>query len=107
MPSYKIFRMKENERQRFRWAPHSSGATMVKPRDFDECETVEAATLYTAWNQLKNSDTPLQVGDILAAPDDTMQILKYIGFEEARWVLPEAKPVPLPFEEPQAAAASV
>lgn len=91
MPLYRIFRMKDQERQRFRWAPHTSGATLVKPKDFEEQGTVEAATAYTAWSQLKESSTPLDIGDLLVAPDDTMQILKYVGFEEARWIIPEVK----------------
>jgi hypothetical protein len=91
MPVYRIFRMKDHERQRFRWAPHTSGATMVKPRDFEEQGTVEAASVYTAWSALKESEKSLDIGDILIAPNDEMRILKYVGFEEARWIIPEVK----------------
>src|SRR6185436_9288827 len=91
MPAYRIFRMKDNERQRFRWAPHATGAMMVRPRDFEEEGTVDATSLYAAWSELKNSERPLDIGDILVLPNDEMRILKYVGFEEARWVIPEVK----------------
>ena len=93
MPVYRIFRMRDHERQRFRNAPHTSGATMVKPRDFQEEGAVEAPSFYAAWDQLRSEETRLIVGDILVAPNDEMRILKYIGFEEARWVIPEVKSV--------------
>lgn len=96
MPVYRIFRMKEHERQRFRMAPHTSGATMVKPNNFQEEGTVEAASFYAAWAQMKEGETALAIGDILLAPSDEMRILKYIGFEEARWLIPEAKPEIVP-----------
>ena len=91
MTLYRIFRMKDHERQRFKWAPHTSGVTLVKPRDFEENGSVEAASFYAAWNDMKTGETPLEIGDVLVAPNEEMRILKYIGFEEARWVLPEAK----------------
>jgi len=91
MPVYRIFRMKDHERQRFRWAPHTSGSTSVKPRDFEEQGSVEAANVYTAWADLKGTENPLDIGDILVAPNDELRILKYVGFEEAVWVIPEVK----------------
>jgi hypothetical protein len=91
MPMYRIFRMKETERQRFRNAPHTSGTMMVKPKDYLEEGTVDAPTLYSAWALLKDTGNPLTVGDILRGPGDELRILKYIGFEEARWVIPEVK----------------
>lgn len=94
MPQYRIFRMKESDRQRFRSAPHTSGATMVKPREYEEAGMVEAPSVYSAWAQLKSTDHPLMVGDILIAPNEDMRILKYIGFEEARWVVPEVRHEP-------------
>lgn len=92
MPLYRIFRMKENDRQRFRWAPHTSGATLVKPKEYEEAGAVEAASVYTAWSALNKTGQPLAIGDLLAGPDGEIRILKYIGFEEARWLLPETKP---------------
>lgn len=91
MPVYRIFRMKDQERQRFRWAPHTSGVTMVKPKDFEEQGSVEAQSAYTAWSQLRGQEGAIDIGDLLVAPDDSMQILKYVGFEEARWIIPEVK----------------
>ena len=94
MPVFRIFRMKENARQQFRWAPHSSGATAVKPRDFEPGESVEAASVYDAWHALKGGEKPLEVGDVLEIEGGALRIYKYVGFEEAHWVLPEAKPAP-------------
>jgi hypothetical protein len=34
------------------------------------------------------------VGDLLEAPDGVLRIFKFVGFEEAHWVVPEAKPEP-------------
>src|SRR5919109_4231294 len=89
MRVYRIFRMKDHERQRFRFAPHTSGTMIVKPKDFEERGAVDAATEYAVWSELKRGSEPLDVGDILVAPDESMRILKYVGFEEARWLVPE------------------
>jgi len=91
MPAYRIFRIKESPRQQFRWAPHLSGATAVKPRDYEEAGTLEASSVYAAWAALRESANPLRVGDLLDAGNDGLRIVKYVGFEEARWVLPEVK----------------
>jgi hypothetical protein len=91
MPEYRIFRMKENDRQRFRWQPHTSGTSMVKPREYEECGSIEAPHVYAAWAILKDTEQPLIVGDVLIGPNDDMRILKYVGFEEAKWIIPEVK----------------
>ncbi len=83
--------MKESQRQHFRWAPHLAGVTAVKPRDYEEAEPVEAASVYAAWKTLRATERPLQVGDLLADPGGELRICKYVGFEEARWALPEVK----------------
>lgn len=88
MPVFQIHRIKDLPRQQFRWAPHTSGVTVVKPKDYEPGATVEAATAYGAWVALRGSDTPLDIGDILEAEGE-LRILKYIGFEEARWFVPE------------------
>jgi hypothetical protein len=97
MPAYRVFRMKENLRQQFRWAPHLSGVTGVKPKDYEEIFTIDAPTLYAAWNDVRGTGQELIVGDLLSWDTD-LRILKYIGFEEARWILPEA-PRPATFQE--------
>jgi hypothetical protein len=91
MPRYRIHRMKEAERQRFRAAPHSSGATNVKPKDFEPGGEVEASSEYAAWLALRATERPLDIGDILESAPDVLRICKYVGFEEARWILPEVK----------------
>jgi hypothetical protein len=53
---------------------------------------VEADSPYAAWVALRDSEQALLVGDIPEAPGGELKIYKYIGFEEARWFVPE--PVP-------------
>ena len=94
MSAYRIYRMKESTRQQFRWAPHTIGITTVKPKDYDLTVTVEANTPYAVWIQLKDSADALQVGDILESESGDLRIYKYVGFEEAQWVVPETKTAP-------------
>ena len=92
MPNYQIYRMKESPRQHFRWAPHVSGAANVKRRDYDESGQIEAANEYAAWEQMKSTERPLDVGDLLETDNGELRICKYIGFEAAAWVLPPVEP---------------
>ena len=103
MPSYRVFRMKDAPRQQFRWAPHVSGPASAKPKDFEPAGEVEALNEYDAWRVLRDSGTPLSVGDLLECADGQLRICKYVGFEPAQWVLPEAKvdsklPSPVPVD---------
>jgi len=95
MPTYRIHRLRNHLRQQVRFAPHVSGTALVKPRDYlpaDEPEAqVEAPTQYAAFFALKDSASPLEVGDLLEAPDGSLRIFKFVGFEEAQWALPEPK----------------
>ncbi len=114
MPTYRIHRLRDHLRQQVRFAPHVSGTAMVKPRDYhvagpdgpDQGEIVEAPTPYAAFFALRDGEAPLEIGDLLEAPDGTLRIFKFVGFEEAQWVLPEPKPVlpspPLPDGQPPA-----
>ncbi len=88
MPVYRIHRIKDAPLQQFRWAPHTAGLTIVKPKDYEPGASVEAATAYAAWVALRDSGAPLNIGDILEA-EDGLRIYKYVGFEEARWFVPE------------------
>jgi hypothetical protein len=104
MPAYQIHRLKETQRQQFRWAPHTPGVTIVKLKDYEPGSVVEAATPYALWLALRESENAIAVGDIIEvvghmAPGQ-LRILKYIGFEEARWYVPE--PAPNPVGEPVA-----
>ena len=90
MPTYRIHRLKDHLRQAFRSAPHVSGMALVKPRDYEPGDSVEAATPYAAYFERKDSPAPLVPGDLLEAGEGHLCIFKYVGFEEARWVLPEA-----------------
>ena len=96
MPSYRIYRMKENPREHFRSAPHVSGAANVKHRDYEEGGQIEAANEYAAWESLRASEQPLQIGDLLETDSGDLRICKYIGFEAAVWVVPAAATEPAP-----------
>jgi len=98
MALFRIHKMRQHVRQSFRWAPHASGLAVLKPRDFEPGGEVEAQGFYDAWMQLRGSASPLEIGDVLEAPDGALRICKYVGFEEARWREPEPEPQPLPLE---------
>jgi len=93
MPLFRIHRMKDSPRQQFRWAPHVSGSATVKPKDYEPAGEVEALNEYDAWQQLRASDQPLAVGDLLETESGQLRICKYVGFEPAQWLLPEPPPV--------------
>lgn len=99
MPAYRIHRLKAHLRQQVRFAPHVSGIATVKPRDYQvpgeaeaPAETVEASSPYAAFFALRDTPAPLDVGDLLEAADGSLRIFKFVGFEEAQWILPEPKP---------------
>jgi len=83
--------MKDQASQQFRWAPHLTGATQIKRKDYDEAGEIDAANEYAAWQSLRDSGTPLRVGDLLDNPAGELRICKYVGFDAAQWILPEVK----------------
>ncbi|MBA3975981.1 MAG: hypothetical protein C0504_17380 [Candidatus Solibacter sp.] len=91
MAVYRIHRMKDHVRHSFRFAPHTSGVMMIKPRDFEPAGEVTAANVYDAWMNLRGAEQALDIGDVLETGDGSLCVCKYVGFEEARWVLPEMK----------------
>ena len=92
--------MKENPRQQFRWAPHVSGAANVKPKDYEAAGEIEAENEYAAWAVLRGAESPLLVGDLLELAAGQLRICKYVGFEEARWFIPETLIPETPMAEP-------
>jgi hypothetical protein len=96
MPAYQIHRLKETQRQQFRWAPHTPGVTIVKLKDYEPGSVVEAASPYALWLALRETENAIGVGDLVEivgdVPGGELRILKYIGFEEARWYVPEPAP---------------
>ncbi|MBM3785817.1 MAG: hypothetical protein FJW30_15750 [Acidobacteria bacterium] len=99
MPEFRIFRMKDHVRARFRNAPHTSGESPAKLIDYVESGKVEAANAYEAWESLRGSEDALQVGDLLETELGALKIYKYVGFEDAKWIVPET-PVPQPTAGP-------
>jgi hypothetical protein len=86
----------------------------VKPKDYEAAEEVTAENEYAAWANLRNAEKPLGVGDLLESAGGQLRICKYVGFEEARWVVPEAHvpetavpSMPVPTAEPPQAAPAV
>jgi hypothetical protein len=100
MPTYQIHRLKELPRQQFRWAPHTPGVTVVKLKDYEPGPAIEAASPYALWLALRETEQAITVGDLIEVPGGELRILKYIGFEEARWYVPEpaARAVDQPVE---------
>jgi hypothetical protein len=94
--------MKDAPRQQFRNAAHVSGAANVKPKDYEAAAEVEADNEYAAWALLRSTEHPLSVGDLLELTGTALRICKYVGFEEARWIVPE--PVQAPLSEPAPAS---
>jgi hypothetical protein len=89
MTVYQIHRLRESTRQQFRWAPHIAGVAIVKPKDYEPASTIEAESPYAAWLLLRDTEDVLKLGDVLEAPIGDLRIFKYIGFEQARWFVPE------------------
>lgn len=97
MARYRIHRMKDTPRENFRWAAHTSGLAVVKAKDYEIDEELEAGTPYAAWKALQAEGRDLRPGDLLelcredGSPGQLL-IAKYIGFEPAEWHVPTAKP---------------
>src|SRR5271169_1627568 len=97
MPSFRIYRLKDHLRVNFRFAPHLSGTASLKPRDYAppddrEDDVVEASSPYAAFFALREAPRPIQIGDVLECEDGSLRIFKFVGIEEAQWVLAEARP---------------
>jgi hypothetical protein len=94
---FRIYRMKDGPREQFRWAAHTGGPAVVKPKDYEAKGEIEAASPYGAWKALGANGDPLQTGDLLEeiAADGSagsLHIAKYVGIEKATWLVPEPKP---------------
>jgi len=98
MATFRVHRLKDHLRQQFRFAPHVSGTALIKPRDYEARQEVEAATPYAAFFAMRDSPEPLGVGDVLEC-GVALYIFKFVGFEEARWVIPEPKTDEAPAEQ--------
>lgn len=92
--------MKDAPRQQFRCAPHVSGMATVRPRDYECSGEVAAENEYAGWAALRDSEQPLAVGDLLESADGTLRICKYVGFDEARWLIADAQLPGLPTSAP-------
>jgi hypothetical protein len=98
--------MKQGPREHFRWAPHTGGLAVAKPRDYEVGEELDAVSAYDAWKRCAAGE-PLRPGDLLESLDENgsalhLEIYKYIGFEPAAWFVPETKGEPVSQSEVQA-----
>ena len=87
---FRIHRMKDAPRENFRWAAHTGGVAITKPKDYERAGEIDSPSPYAAWTSLRESDHPLETGDILEDDSGTLLIAKYIGFEKAHWWEAEA-----------------
>src|SRR5580693_631439 len=96
MPLFRIHRLKDHVRQNFRFGPHLSGTASVKPRDYETADgedaVIEASSPYAAFFASRDAPRPIQIGDVLESEDGSLRIFKFVGIEDAQWVLPELKP---------------
>lgn len=106
MATYQIHRLKSHLRQQFRYAPHVSGVTNIRIKDYEMAGSVDATSPYAAFFQMRDSAEPLEVGDVLELNGE-LRILKFVGFEEAQWVIPEAKPPASVNLAPQPSSAAI
>ena len=90
MPQFRVHRMKHLQRESFRWAPHVSAESIVKPKDYEPAGEVAAQHEYDAWVALRSTENPLSVGDLLENEAGELRICKYVGFERAIWLVAEA-----------------
>jgi hypothetical protein len=93
MARYRIYYLRESQRQHFRQAPPAPGPLKLKLKDYEASGEIEAASPYTAWKQLQETPgelRPISVGDALETETGALLICRYAGFEEAQWFVPEA-----------------
>jgi hypothetical protein len=94
---YQVHRIRDVAVESFRWSPHTGGTAIIKPKDYQPGEELEAATPYAAWKLAAERNIPIRAGDVLESLDDSgsrgsLLIAKYIGFEPAQWWTPALKP---------------
>jgi hypothetical protein len=91
MPVYRIHRTRDHVRQHFRNSAQTLGAGNIKPRDYVAEDGVrEASSPYAVWQELLSTDRRIDIGDVLESDAGLLYICKYVGFEEARWVVPQS-----------------
>jgi hypothetical protein len=93
MATFRVWRLRDAQRQSFKNQEHMGGTSAVKAKDYHEAVEVEAENVYAAWDTLKETENRLDVGDVLANSDGKLWIYKYIGFEIAEWQVIEPKQI--------------
>lgn len=102
VPRYRVYRIKESQKEAFRWSAHMGGLALVKAKDYEPGGELESQSPYSLWKELQAPSSasagiqrPLAPGDLLELIGDDgpgqLLITKYIGFEPAQFVIPEPK----------------
>ena len=101
MLRYRIYYLKESQRQHFRYAPPAEpGPVKLKMKDYQPDGEIEASSPYAAWKKMRDEAgqedgrRPIDIGDALETDTGALLVCKYVGFEEAQWLLPEAPAMP-------------
>jgi hypothetical protein len=106
MARYRIYYLKESQRQHFRQAAPLPGPLKLKPRDYEPGGDLDAPSPYAAWKLLqeRGGERPIGVGDALESDTGALLVCRYVGFEEAHWFVPEPASPPLSPEPPESPA---
>src|SRR3989442_763637 len=109
MVRYRIYYLKESQRQHFRHAPPAPGPLNLKMKDYEPGGDIEASSPYAVWKHMRAklddgvARRPIGVGDALETDTGTLLVCKYVGFEEAQWWVPEPPPTAVaPPDQPPA-----
>ena len=106
MARYRIYYLKEPQRQNFRNSPPAAEPPQLKRKDYEPGGDIEASSPYAAWKQMQSElqegveRRPISVGDALEADSGILLVCKYVGFEEARWWTPPPASANLIFADP-------
>ncbi len=109
MPRYRIYYLRESQRQHFRHAPPAAVPPKLKMKDYQPEGEIEASSPYAAWKQMREAGgerRPIEVGDALETDAGALLLCRYVGFEEAQWFVPEPPPSQ-PLEAPPVEAPPV
>ncbi|MCU0227263.1 MAG: hypothetical protein MUF01_06450 [Bryobacterales bacterium] len=88
MATFSIWRLRDSQQDKFRWAPQQSSATTpLKLTDYREDGSIDAEGVYEAWLSLRKDNRELRVGDVLAEDGGKLFLCKYVGLEPAEWVI--------------------
>ncbi len=93
MATFLIWRLRDTQQDKFRWAPQQSTPTFpLKLSDYREDGLVDADSVYEVWHRLRKENRDLRVGDVVVDENGKVSICKYIGMEPAEWIVTDMEP---------------